>query len=95
MPAGDVAALAFYPVLLRAEERDGRFALSLPAGAGDAVTVCEETDDSWFHAPRGKSVTLPVKDGKSEYTLRNRAAKKVIFKLLNDGYLVDELIVKR
>lgn len=95
VPAGDVAALAFYPVLLRAEERDGRFALSLPAGAGDAVTVCEETDDSWFHAPRGKSVTLPVKDGKSEYTLRNRAAKKVIFKLLNDGYLVDELIVKR
>lgn len=95
VPAGDVAALAFYPVLLKAEEHSGRFALSASAEAGDEVVVCEEVDDSWFHAPRGRSVTLQLKDGAGEYALRNPEAKKVIFKLLKDGYLVDELIVKR
>lgn len=95
IPAGEVAALAFYPVLLTASEDGGKFVLTVPAGAGDSVIVCEDVDDSYFHAPRGKSVTLKLKDGAAEYSLRNPEAKKVIFKLLRDGYLVDELVIKR
>jgi hypothetical protein len=92
VPAGAVAVLGCFRKLLNVKRADGALTISVPAGSGDKVIICENRDDCHFHQPRSKRVELPLENGSCRYTLRGNG--KVIIKLMKDGYQVDQVVIK-
>ena len=96
LAADSVALLGYFPVLLSVSEngKDG-FKFAFDPACGDEIVICENKDDEFFHAPRGKSVILKNSTGQGEYRLKNPDSRKVIFKLKKNGYLVDQIVIDR
>ena len=96
LKADSVALLACFPQVLSVSAADNdSFKITFFPEKGDEVVICENKDDEYFHAPRGKSISLKNLNGNGVYRLQNVKSRKIIFKLKKDGYLVDEIVIKR
>jgi hypothetical protein len=91
--SGDVAVLGCFKKQLTVVRNGKSFKLTAPVGAADSVVICEGVDNTCFHAPRDKSVTVKLENGTAEYLSPSDGGKK-IFKLMKDGYMVDQVVVK-
>lgn len=91
--AGDVAVLGCFRKLLNVERKGEDVLISVPAGSGDQVIICEGVDDCHFHTPRSKRTELTLNNGQCRYA--PRTSDKIIIKLLKDGYLADQTVLRK
>ncbi len=90
VPAGEVAAVALYPELLKLEADGNSRRITAPAAPNQELVICEGVDDSHFLPPRGTWTRIDFASGEAAYAPRDTNAKLIV-KLLRDGYLVDEV----
>ncbi len=91
VPAGEVAAVALYPELLKLEADGNSRRITAPAAPNQELVICEGVDDSHFLPPRGTWTRIDFTTGEAAYAPRDTNVKLIV-KLLRDGYLVDELV---